>query len=109
MCKNYCSYGLLSGIEGCKNVLGRYAVSLRGHDRGKIYLVVGSREDGDGKPVLLLADGGKRPIAGPKAKKPKHVCVYQEKDESIASKLIGGIRVDDSEIVHSLKQLRLRP
>ena len=57
MCKNSCSYGLLSGSECREKALGRYAVSLRGHDRGKIYLVVGCGEDESGKPVLLLADG----------------------------------------------------
>jgi hypothetical protein len=72
-------------------------------------LIVGERLDESGKPVLLLADGGKRPADKPKAKKPKHVCVYQTRDDAIASKLIGGKRVDDSEIVHSLRQLRLRP
>ena len=43
-------------------------VSLAGHDRGKLFVVVG--RDGD---RLLLCDGRNRRLRNPKTKSPKHV------------------------------------
>ena len=43
-------------------------VSLAGHDKGKLYQIVG--ED---KGSLLLADGRIKTLAKPKIKSPKHV------------------------------------
>ena len=106
MCAFSSNYGLLSGTESSKKALGHYARALSGHDAGKIYLVVGFRKDASGAELLLLSDGKKRPVDKPKAKKPKHVVVLHMKDEGIASKLVAGGRVDDSEIVHSLKSVR---
>ncbi len=44
-------------------------LSLAGHDRGKLFLVVGAESDGR----LLLCDGKNRRLADPKPKSPKHV------------------------------------
>lgn len=106
MCAFSCNYGLLLGVESNKKALGHYAAALSGHDSGKIYLVVGFREDKQGAAMLLLADGKSRPVDKPKAKKLKHVAVLKAMDEGIASKLEAGERVDDSEIIHSLKKVR---
>lgn len=43
-------------------------VSLAGHDKGKLYQVVGEE-----KGKLLLADGKNKTLAKPKIKSPKHV------------------------------------
>lgn len=50
--------------------LGKYmfARSLAGHDKGRLYVVVGSENDS-----LLLADGRYRGLDCPKKKKRKHV------------------------------------
>lgn len=48
---------------------GIYAVSDNGHLSGRIFVVLGTCEDG----YLLLADGKKRKIAFPKRKKISHV------------------------------------
>ena len=101
-----CNSGCLSGSEGSKNVLGRAAVALCGHDAGKIYFVVGVRDEGQGSEALLLADGKGRPAANPKAKKRKHVTVLRMKDDAIAEALLAGRRVDDSVIIHSLKKVK---
>ncbi len=45
-------------------------VSLAGHDRGKLYQVVGVREE-----RLLLCDGRNRRLENPKRKSPRHVSV----------------------------------
>lgn len=106
MCMFSCNYGSLSGENGVKNTLGHAAVPTCGHDRGKIYLVVGFAENREGAPMLLLADGKSKPMAAPKAKKPKHVTVLRIADEEIARLLREGKRVDDSVIIHSLKKIR---
>lgn len=106
MCGNFCRNGLLSGENGVKNLVGRAAVSLCGHDTGKIYFIVGVRKADDGGELLLLADGRTRRMDNPKAKKPKHVTVLKAVDEGIGKALINGDRVDDSVIVHALKELK---
>ena len=42
--------------------------SLAGHDSGKLYMVIGTREE-----RLLLCDGRIRRLENPKCKSPKHV------------------------------------
>lgn len=51
-----------------------------GHDRGKLFLVVGAREG-----RLLLCDGKNRRLANPKCKSPKHVRVAVRGSEKPAS------------------------
>ncbi len=104
MCKISCNLGLLSDTDSSKNAVGHYAVSLAGHDNGKIYLVVGVKREPGGAQMLLLADGKSRPCGNPKAKKPKHVCVLKCMDEAVAGKLQAGERVDDSVLIHSLRE-----
>lgn len=100
--------GLLSGSNGAKNVIGHYAVSLAGHDQGKIYLVVGLCEEGKNACGLLLCDGKARPFGDPKIKKRKHVTVLKERDDGIAASLQEGKRVDDSVLIHSIRGFRGR-
>ncbi|MBO4385175.1 MAG: hypothetical protein J5854_07130 [Clostridia bacterium] len=102
----FCKNGLFSVEDGAKNPVGHAAVSLRGHDSGKIYFVVGVRKNDDGSEQVLLADGGSRRIDSPKSKKRKHVIVLKAADEGIRKALSNGDRVDDSVIVHALKQLK---
>ena len=101
-----CNSGCLSGSEGSKNVLGRAAVALCGHDAGKIYFVVGVQNRREGEALLLLSDGKNRPIAKPKAKKPKHVRLLRYKDEELAEMLSGGRSVDDALLIHSVRKVR---
>ena len=56
-------------------------VSLAGHDRGKLLLVVGVEEDGR----LLLCDGKSRRLQKPKCKSPKHVRVTLRGNEKPVS------------------------
>lgn len=48
--------------------IGTVVVSVKGHDRGRIYLVIGSDDD-----FLYLTDGVKRPFSGPKKKRRRHI------------------------------------
>lgn len=102
----FCKKCLLSDENGAKNPVGHAAVSLRGHDSGEIYFVVGIRDPGERGEMLLLADGGTRGIGSPKSKKRKHVTVLKQKDEGIRKALLDGDRVDDSVIVHALKAIK---
>lgn len=106
MCGFSCNNGLLSGAAGAEKVLGHAAVSLAGHDAGKIYLVVGVRAPGSREEMLLLADGSSKRFEAPKAKKTKHVSVLKARSEAVRFALIEGKKVDDSIIVHELKEVR---
>ncbi len=48
--------------------IGRFALSLAGHDKGKLYLTVGYEEG-----FFLLADGRLKTVEKPKKKKAKHL------------------------------------
>ena len=58
------------------------ALSTAGHDRGKLYLVLG--EDGD---RLLLADGKLRKLSSPKRKNRRHVMFLPGLAEAVSGKL----------------------
>ena len=98
--------GLLRGSNGAENAIGHYAVSLAGHDSGKIYLVVGHAGGAGKAELLLLCDGKARPFGRPKVKKRMHVTVLREMDDGIAASINAGERVDDSVLIHSLRGFR---
>ncbi len=106
MCNISCISGLLSGVECSKSALGHAAVSLAGHDAGKIYFVIGVVREGEKGEALLLANGRNRPAARPKAKKRMHVKVLKAEDELIRRALLEGRLPDDAEIVRGLKEVR---
>lgn len=58
------------------------ALSAAGHDRGRLYLVLG--EDGD---RLLLADGKLRKLSSPKRKNRRHVMFLPGLAEAVSGKL----------------------
>ena len=90
---------------GGSEYLGRYAVSLAGHDTGKIYLVVGvvCKGPAAAPQAFLLADGRSRKASAPKLKKRMHVCVLKSGDEQLAAALAEGGGVTDAQLVHSLR------
>ena len=55
-------------------------VSLAGHDRGKLFLVIGGEAD-----RLRLCDGRNRRLENPKIKSPKHVRVVARSAEAPAT------------------------
>ena len=61
-----------------------------GRDKGGIFCVVGVDQE---RGRLLLADGKRRKIARPKAKKPGHVCMLTDQ-----------LHMYDHPVVHSLRQ-----
>lgn len=68
-------------------------LSLAGHDKGKLFLVV--REEGD---FLLLADGKGRKLATPKRKRRKHVRCVGTSAHPAAERLHRGEAVSDRQL-----------
>ncbi len=78
---------------------GGICQSLQGRDKGRYYLIVGVDEKGS----ALVTDGNFKKLASPKKKNPRHLRFLPLKAESIASKLLKGERVFDTEIYSALK------
>lgn len=76
---------------------GRLAVSRAGHDKDRLYVIVG--EEGDS---CLLSDGRLKPLSGPKKKKKKHFQIGPETE--LASLFGKGEAVRDEDIRRVLKQ-----
>lgn len=57
-------------------MIGQYAVSLSGRDKGRTFIILGVPEEN----FVLLADGELRRIAKPKRKKLKHIRLLSVRD-----------------------------
>ncbi|MDD2957454.1 MAG: KOW domain-containing RNA-binding protein [Lachnospiraceae bacterium] len=66
------------------------AVSLAGHDKGTMYVVL-SRED----DMLVLADGKNKLLERPKRKKEKHVQIIKQLPEEIKKQIWLIVRDED--------------
>jgi ribosomal protein L14E/L6E/L27E len=78
---------------------GMFAVSMAGHDKGRMYLIV-KEEDG----YVFLADGETRTIENPKKKKRKHIQpVKAGMDEVLAEKLKNRQTIYNEEIKFAIK------
>ncbi len=83
---------------------GRYAVSVAGHDAGRLYVIVGEEGFSGMQPQsFLLCDGRTHRFSAPKRKKRRHVRLLGGRDEAIAALLAQGSPVDDSVLIHSLR------
>ncbi|MBD5552074.1 MAG: hypothetical protein HDQ96_13035 [Lachnospiraceae bacterium] len=80
-------------------MIGYMAGSLAGHDRDKIYLIVGEE-----KEYVYLADGKTRTCQNPKKKNKKHIQIIKKhKNPEITEKLLRGESVDVSIIIQEVK------
>lgn len=61
-------------------MIGMFAISKAGHDKGRMYLVVGQEKD-----LVLLADGKTRTMENPKRKKTKHIQIIKKDPEAFLS------------------------
>ena len=83
-------------------MIGCMAVSLAGHDKDTLYLVVGEE-----KEYVYLADGKIRPCKNPKKKNKKHIQVIKKyKNEKVAEKLLKGESIDAGIIIWEVKECR---
>jgi len=78
---------------------GMLAVSMAGHDKGKVYVVWKEEED-----TVLLTDGELRPLAKPKKKNKKHIQMIKNIREDWQSSL--DQRITDEQIKYMLKCYR---
>lgn len=80
-------------------MVGMFAVSKAGHDKGRMYLVL--REEAG---YVYLADGRIRTIENPKKKKRKHVQpVMAGIDEALAAKIQNAQTLYNEEIKSAIK------
>lgn len=91
MPEKFCGAG--TRMTGCM------ALSLAGHDRNKIYLIVGEEEE-----YVYLADGKIRSCGNPKKKNKKHIQIIKKyKNPEVAEKLLRGESIDVSIIIQEVK------
>lgn len=82
-----------------QNCVGMLASSIAGHDKGKIYVIVGEAED-----FFWLADGKTRSMENLKKKKRKHVqAIKYYTDRELTECLHQGRDFSDLEIKRALK------
>lgn len=79
--------------------IGSVVLSTQGRDKGMYFVVTAV-----GKYTVYLADGGMRKLAAPKKKNVKHVSHSGVVLDTIASKLVEGKKVFDSEVKSALRQ-----
>ena len=78
---------------------GCMAISLAGHDKDKIYLIVGEE-----KEYVYLADGRIRTCSNPKRKNRKHIQVIKKyRNPEVTEKLLRGGSVDAGIIIQEVK------
>lgn len=80
-------------------MIGMFAVSKAGHDKGRMYLIVGEDD-----ATVDLADGRIRTLENPKKKKKKHVQVVKKgSDPVLMHKLLGKETLYNEEIKHAIR------
>lgn len=77
---------------------GRFAISAAGHDKGKIYVIIGWE---NGK--YLLADGKIKTFESPKQKKEKHLQFIHAQDDKLAELFKNGKPVRNEDIKRAIK------
>ena len=81
------------------SMTGCMALSLAGHDRNQIYLIVGEE-----KEYVYLADGKTRTCTQPKKKNKKHIQIIKKyKNPVVEEKLLRGESVDAGIIIQEVK------
>lgn len=80
-------------------MIGYMAGSLAGHDKDKIYLIVGEE-----KEYVYLADGKIRTCENPKKKNKKHIQIIKKyENPEITAKLLRGENIDAGIIMQEVK------
>lgn len=80
-------------------MIGMFARSKAGHDKGRMYLIVKEEED-----FFYLADGRIRGIENPKKKRKKHLQIVKTgMDELLAQKLRNNRTIYNEEIKYAIK------
>jgi len=78
---------------------GQLVKSLAGRDKGRIYIIIGFKED-----RVLLCDGKYRPVKMPKRKNPKHLQPYHYVVREIKDK-IRERKIDDTVVRQYINEM----
>jgi ribosomal protein L14E/L6E/L27E len=81
-------------------MIGQFATSKAGHDKGRLYVVVGQEDD-----FVYLSDGRLKGLDRPKKKRRKHIQpINAQVEDSLQERLRAGEKVYPEEIKYALKQ-----
>lgn len=87
-------------MEIMELVIGKFATSKAGHDKGKCYVIVG--EEGE---FVYLSDGRLKKLEAPKRKRKKHIQIINcTVSAEVLEKLAGAGRVTNEEIKYEIKK-----
>ena len=75
-------------------VIGRVCTSRAGHDKGRVFLIVGIFNE----QHVLLSDGATRKLAHPKKKKLTHLHIKPQKADEIAKKFAESKEILDADV-----------
>lgn len=81
--------------------LGSIVESIQGHDKGVLYVVVGSTARG-----VEVCDGKFKLLKKPKIKNPSHLECTPYCDNEIATKLKNGLKINDQMIYHAIVKVK---
>lgn len=85
-------------------MVGKIAVSMAGHDKGKAYVIV--REDAE---YVYLCDGRSKPLEKAKKKRKKHIALNKSfPTGEIEEKLRSGKKIYDHNIISIMKQYEMK-
>ena len=80
-------------------MIGRFATSKAGHDKGTLYVIVGVEGD-----YVYLSDGNHKTLSNPKKKRVKHIqSINRIVEEELLTKLQNRQKVLDEEIKFAIK------
>ncbi len=80
-------------------MLGSFARSLAGHDKGQLYIII---EETDS--LLMLADGRLRTLEKPKQKNRKHIQIVKKNcNNDIITKLQNNKKINNEEVKRAIK------
>ena len=81
-------------MNNCEDLLGRYATSKAGRDKGKKLIIVGIADENH----VLVCDGRLRKVENPKKKKLMHLNISNDYATEIREKLMAEEKITNSEI-----------
>lgn len=83
------------------DMVGMFAISKAGHDKGTIYLIV--KEEAQ---WVYLLDGRLKSAEKPKKKNKKHILIIKKQaDDTLREKLLGGKCIYNEEIRKAIEKL----
>ena len=81
-----------------RNEVGMLAMSMSGHDRGQIYIIMKEDEE-----YVYLSDGKRRPVERCKKKNRRHIQIIRHQEPEMAQKLATGETVRNEEIKRAIR------